>query len=103
MFSDTQGERNSVTEHSPTPTIPDDVPTSVVYDIAAETATHLSARYVWFSEHAATEDERQRWWTKVIELRDAENAIGAYDRATMLARISAWTAQIRALDQERRG
>ncbi|CAI7974460.1 conserved hypothetical protein [Frankia sp. Hr75.2] len=92
-----------MTEHSPTPTIPDDVPTSVVYDMAAETATHLSARYVRLSESVATEDERQRWWTKVIELRDAKDAVDAHDRATLLARISAWTAEIRALDEERRG
>ncbi|OAA27739.1 hypothetical protein UG55_100767 [Frankia sp. EI5c] len=92
-----------MTEHSPTPTIPDDVPTSVVYDMAAETATHLSARYVRLSESVATEDERQRWWTKVIELRDAKEAVDAHDRAALLARISAWTAEIRALDEERRG
>ncbi|MCK9877355.1 hypothetical protein MXD59_16525 [Frankia sp. Ag45/Mut15] len=90
-------------EDSPTPTIPDDVPTSVVYDMATETATHLSAHYVQLSRSAATEDERQRWWTRVIELRDAKDAVNAHDRATLLARISAWTAEIRALDEEHRG
>ncbi|MFJ9845874.1 hypothetical protein ACIRYZ_36615 [Kitasatospora sp. NPDC101155] len=91
-----------MTDHNPTPAIPDDVPTSVVYDMLADTATNLSARYVKLSENATTEDERRRWWNKVIELRDARLAVGAHDRDAMITNIAVWTAEIRLL-KERRG
>ncbi|MFJ8627462.1 hypothetical protein ACIRD3_32110 [Kitasatospora sp. NPDC093550] len=92
-----------MTEHSPTVSIPDDVPTSVVYDMLIETATHLSARYVALSDDAATEDGRRHWWGKVIDLRDEKEAVDVDDRATMISKLNAWTATIRELDEERRG
>ncbi|GHF88998.1 hypothetical protein GCM10018790_77970 [Kitasatospora xanthocidica] len=92
-----------MTEHSPTVAIPEDVPTSVVYDMFAETATHLSARYVGLYDDATAERERQDWWTKVLDLRDERDAVDPYDRAALIAKITVWTAEIRALDKERRG
>ncbi|MFJ2194100.1 hypothetical protein ACIOJE_40205 [Kitasatospora sp. NPDC087861] len=92
-----------MTEHSPTTAVPDDVPTSVVYDMFAETATHLSARYVRLSSDATTEDERRSWWSKVLRLRDEKEAVDADDRAAMIAKITVWAAEIRELDEKRRG
>lgn len=95
--------RNTMTEHNPTVSIPDDVPTSVVYDMLIDTATHLSARYVKLSDDAATEDEGRDWWAKVLDLRDEKEAVRSDDRATMIAKITLWTAEIRELDEKRRG
>ncbi|MFI1569047.1 hypothetical protein ACH4ZX_39585 [Streptomyces sp. NPDC020490] len=91
-----------MTEHSPT-MIPDDLPTSVVYDMCAETATQLSSRYVKLSDDATTEEERRIWWNKVLDLRDEKNAVDAHDRAAMIAKITAWTTAIHKLDDQRRG
>ncbi|WP_225839792.1 hypothetical protein [Streptomyces sp. NK08204] len=73
------------------------------YDICAETATQLSARYVRLSDDTTNENEWRDWWNKVVYLRDEKNAVDAHDRATMIAKITAWTTAIRELGEQRRG
>lgn len=53
----------------------ENVPTALVYDTFAETATQLTGRYVHKSDTAPTAEERQQWWQKVMDLRDVKRSV----------------------------
>jgi hypothetical protein len=78
-----------------------DVPTSAVYDTFAETAAQLTAAYTRRSDMAATDEERERWWTAVLRLRDTKRAVPAHDRAQLLAHIQRWEAELTRLKADR--
>jgi hypothetical protein len=80
-----------------------DVPTAVVYDEFAETATTLTGLYNSRSHAAVTEEERQAWWDKVIALRDTRRAVPAHDRDQLIAHITRWTQEIQSLESANRG
>ncbi|MGA5425183.1 hypothetical protein [Streptomyces lavendulocolor] len=68
----------------------ENVPTASVYDTFAETATQLTGLYTRLSDTAATPVERERWWQKVLELRDTKWSVSAHDRAQLIAHIQQW-------------
>lgn len=68
----------------------ENVPTASVYDTFAETATQLTGLYTRLSDTAATPEERERWWQKVLELRDTKRAVPAHDRTQLIAHIKQW-------------
>lgn len=72
----------------------ENVPTATVYDVFADTASDLSAYYICLHRSATDEQERERLWRKVLELRDAKHAVPAYDRALLIAHIHAWRAEL---------
>ncbi|GAA0927787.1 hypothetical protein [Streptomyces thermoalcalitolerans] len=81
-----------------TPTGPyADVPTTVVYDTFAETAARLTAHYTRLSDTAATPEEREQWWNKVLQLRDTRRAVPAHDRDQLIAHIQRWQAELARL------
>lgn len=73
------------------------IPDTVVYDVFADTETELSGVYIYFCDHAETEEERERWWAKVKELRDLRRSVLAEDRDAQLAYIERWRAEITEL------
>jgi hypothetical protein len=75
----------------------------VVYDEFAETATTLTGLYNSRSHAAATEEERQAWWDKVIALRDARRVVPVHDRDQLIAHIARWTQEIQSLESANRG
>ncbi|MFJ4622566.1 hypothetical protein [Streptomyces sp. NPDC088812] len=75
-----------------------DVPTAMVFDVFAETATRLIGRYNHLSETALTKDEQDAWWEKVIRLRDAKRAVPAQDRDQLIARIQEWAKELELLE-----
>ncbi|MFH8574013.1 hypothetical protein [Streptomyces sp. NPDC017993] len=74
-------------------------PTTLVYDIFAERSGQLIAQYTRLSDTAADGVERERWWQKALEVRDAKRAVPAHDREQLLAHISSWAADIEALKE----
>ncbi|GGO98279.1 hypothetical protein [Wenjunlia tyrosinilytica] len=76
----------------------ENTPTSVVYDVFAETAGLLTARYTSLSDAATSEPERERWWAKVMELRDTKRAVPAHDREQLIVHITRWAADLKALE-----
>ncbi|MEW1639063.1 hypothetical protein AB0469_34030 [Streptomyces sp. NPDC093801] len=79
----------------------ENVPTAMVYDTFAETATRLSGYYNSLSNAAATPEERTRWWEKVMELRDTKRAVPAHDRARLIAHIEQWRLEITRIKDAR--
>ncbi|WP_225828517.1 hypothetical protein [Streptomyces naphthomycinicus] len=77
------------------------VPTTVVYDTFAETATRLTGRYTRLSDTATSDEERDRWWQKVLELRDTKRNVPAHDRAQLIAWIAEWEAELARLSDAR--
>ncbi|MFI2077665.1 hypothetical protein [Streptomyces triculaminicus] len=73
------------------------VPTATVYDVFADTASDLSAHYICLHRSATDEQERERLWRKVMELRDAKLAVPAYDRSLLITHIHTWRAELEAL------
>ncbi|MFF2025968.1 hypothetical protein ACFVW2_29775 [Streptomyces sp. NPDC058171] len=80
-----------------------DVPTAMVFDVFAETATRLISRYNRLSDTAATQEDRAAWWEKLMRLRDEKLAVPAYDREQLIAHIQTWTAEIERLESAGRG
>lgn len=74
-----------------------DVPTTSVYDTFAETANQLTGRLTHLSDTAATPEERERWWQKVMALRDTKRAVPAHDRAQLIANIQQWETELAQL------
>ncbi|WP_331725694.1 hypothetical protein OG264_38905 (plasmid) [Streptomyces xanthophaeus] len=81
----------------------ENVPTALVYDTFAETATQLTGRYVHKSDTAPTAEERQQWWQKVMDLRDVKRSVPAHDRTQLIAHIQRWTAELKVLKAEQHG
>ena len=79
----------------------ENVPTAAVYDAFAEAATRLTGRYTRLSDTAASAEERERWWQKALELRDAKRDVPADDRAQLIARIGEWEAELARLSDDR--
>lgn len=85
-----------------TPNVPADepyanVPTASVYDTFAETANQLTGRLTHLSDSAATPEERDKWWQKVMALRNAKRAVPAHDRAQLIAHIQQWETELARL------
>ena len=72
-------------------------PISVVFDIFADTATRIGGKYVYLSEHAATEEERRHWRTKHREVRDQRLAADPDDKDALIAHIKRWQAEVARL------
>ncbi|MFJ7271978.1 hypothetical protein ACIQV3_35980 [Streptomyces sp. NPDC099050] len=81
----------------------ENVPTTLVYDTFAETATQLTGLYVRRSDTAPTPEERQLWWQKVMTLRDAKRSVPAHDRVQLIAHIQQWNTELKALKVEQHG
>ncbi|MFF9870203.1 hypothetical protein ACF1G0_33310 [Streptomyces sp. NPDC013953] len=77
------------------------VPTAMVYDTFAETATQLTGLYVHLSDTAPTAEERERWWQTVMHLRNTKRAVPAHDRAQLIAHIQRWQAELSRLEGDR--
>ena len=75
----------------------DNVPTAMVYDTFAEAASALSGRYMRLSDTAPTSQEREAWWTKVLELRDLKRSIHPDDRAALIEHVHRWRTELKAL------
>ncbi|MFE9246678.1 hypothetical protein [Nocardiopsis sp. NPDC006938] len=74
-----------------------DSPTTVLYDIFADTATRLSGKYVALSDHASNPTERDRWWKKVLELKAARRVVDPRDRDALIAHTRRWQAEVQRL------
>jgi hypothetical protein len=81
----------------------DNVPTAMVYDSFTEAASALGSRYMRLSDTAPTSQEREVWWAKVLELRDAQRDVPAGDRAALIEHIQRWRAELKALEANARG
>lgn len=77
------------------------VPTAMVFDTFAETASRLTGAYVARMDAAATKHEGEEWWKKVMTLRNTKRAVPAYDRAQLIAHIRLWAAELAELQGER--
>ncbi|MEU5030035.1 hypothetical protein [Streptomyces milbemycinicus] len=75
----------------------ENVPTAVVYDTFAEMASQLTGRYLHLSESASSEEERDRWWEKVLQLRDEKRAVSSHDRDQLISHIDQWAAELKKL------
>ncbi|MFJ8195281.1 hypothetical protein ACIQ8D_36980 [Streptomyces sp. NPDC096094] len=76
----------------------ENTPTSVVYDIFTEVYGQLVGRYTELSD-AAGGAEQERWWERVIALRDEKRAVPAFDREQLIAHIKQWTDEMCALER----
>ncbi|MFJ1550714.1 hypothetical protein [Streptomyces sp. NPDC088246] len=93
-----------MTNHAKPPADPyQDVPTAMVFDEFSETATTLTGLYNGRSKGAATAEEREEWWDKVMALRDARRAVPAHDRDQLIAHIARWTRESEELESSERG
>jgi hypothetical protein len=77
------------------------VPTAMVYDTFADTASRLTGRYVYLSDNAASPEEREQWRQKVLELRNTKRAVPPYDREQLIAHIQRWRAELARLKDDR--
>jgi hypothetical protein len=81
----------------------ENVPTATVYDIFADAASALSARYMRLSKAAPISEEREAWWAKVLQLRDLRLDVPADDRAALIEHIHRWRAELKALKADAGG
>lgn len=66
-----------------------------LYDALGATAIRLIATLLHCANTAATEQERQRFKARMIEVRDERWAVGVDDRAGQLAYIMRWKSNAR--------
>ncbi|WP_031080313.1 hypothetical protein [Streptomyces sp. NRRL S-118] len=76
-------------------------PTASVYDSFAETATQLTGCYMHLADNASNPAERDGWWRKLMDLRDAKRAVPAHDRAQLIAHTQQWEAELARLKDVR--
>jgi hypothetical protein len=94
-------ERNPVTrETEPDPH--ENQPTTVVFDLFAETANKLVGAYSHLADEASAAD-RAAWWSKALAVRDTRQAVRADDRAALLAHIQTWQAELDRIEADARG
>ncbi|GHE32299.1 hypothetical protein [Streptomyces hydrogenans] len=72
-------------------------PTTIVYDIAAETANELIGLLTHRSDTAADPATREARWQRVLAVRDARRAVDPLDRQALLDQISLWRTEIETL------
>jgi hypothetical protein len=81
----------------------DNIPTAMVYETFAETASAVSSHYMRLSDTADTAQDRDAAWAKVLELRDLKYSVPADDRAALIEHIQQWRADLKALEARNGG
>lgn len=76
----------------------ENTPTAMVFDVFSETANDLIGLYMHRC-YAATDDPetRERWWQRVLAVRDARRAVDPYDRQALVRHIASWRREIETL------
>ncbi|MEU3017062.1 hypothetical protein ABZ635_06665 [Nocardiopsis sp. NPDC007018] len=74
-----------------------DSPTTVLYDIFADTATRLGGKLVALARAARTETEGRQWRQRMYEIEDQKQAVDPDDRDALIARIKGWQAELERL------
>lgn len=69
----------------------------MVYDIMRETATELGGEYVWLSDHAGTEDERESAKAAHLALWQDVNSVPGRDLALIQAKTAEYRSRLRQL------
>ncbi|MFC9624686.1 hypothetical protein ACFTXM_33545 [Streptomyces sp. NPDC056930] len=93
-----------MTNHAQPPADPyQDLPTAVVFDEFSEAATTLTGLYNGRSKGAATAEEREEWWDKVMALRNSRRAVRAHDRDQLMEHIALWVRKIEEPESSQRG
>jgi hypothetical protein len=81
----------------------ENVPTAMVFDTFTEAAAALRSHYMRLSDEAKTALEPDVWWGRILDLRDAEHAVGADDRDALIEHIAKWRTELAALKASERG
>ncbi|WP_141720818.1 hypothetical protein [Streptomyces sp. Ncost-T10-10d] len=55
------------------------------------------------SKGAATAEEREEWWNKVMALRNSRRVVRAHDRDQLIEHIALWARKIEELESSQRG
>ncbi|MFJ7496021.1 hypothetical protein ACIQZB_33565 [Streptomyces sp. NPDC097727] len=93
-----------MTNHAQPPADPyQDLPTAVISDEFSEAATTLTGFCNDRSKGAATAEEREEWWDKVMALRNSRRAVRAHDWDQPIEHIALWARKIEELESSQRG
>ncbi|MEU3229174.1 hypothetical protein [Nocardiopsis alba] len=78
-----------------------DSPTTVLYDIFTDTATHLGGKLVALARAAETDTDRGHWRQRMYEIEDQKEAVDPDDRDALVSHIEQWNAELSHLRGER--
>lgn len=76
-------------------------PTTVLYDIFADTATRLGGKLVALARAADTDTERRQRRQRMHEIEDQKEAVDPDDREALITHTKQWQAELSRLQGHR--